>query len=299
MTTSRMRGLVIGVLLASCAALPATAQAATPTLTTTIPCIDPTVDQNIDVIATGLAPNASDYPLFDLVEGADGDTEVGGPTVGNLDADASGTGTATVFFDSGAYAANIAGAGPVVWLKLRDPSDWSLVAELAIPICGADTTAPVLSLPAPITVDAASAAGAAVTYPATATDDVDGTVPVTCTPASGATFAVGTTAVDCSASDAAGNAVSGNFTVTVKPLPAPQPQTQPDLRSLLTTGALRDAYDRFVASGRTKNACNALNTLINEIRARTGTQPGKALTPAQGERVTAAVRLLGAALGCR
>ena len=120
-------------------------------------------------------------------------------------------------------------------------------------------------------------------------------MPVTCTPASGATFAVGTTAVDCSASDAAGNAVTGNFTVTVKP----QPQVQPDLRSLLTTGALRDAYDRFVASGRTKNACNALNALVNEIRARTGTQPGKALTPAQGARVTLAVRLLGAALGCR
>src|SRR4051794_10399920 len=94
MTPSRMRGLVLGVLLASCAALPATAQAATPTLTTNITCIDPTVDQNIDVIATGLAPNASDYPVFDLVEGADGDIEVGGPTVGNLDADASGTGTA-------------------------------------------------------------------------------------------------------------------------------------------------------------------------------------------------------------
>jgi hypothetical protein len=208
-----------------------------------------------------------------------------------LDADANGTGTATVFFDSAAYSQNLASAGPVVWLKLRDPLDWSLAAQLAIPVCGADSTPPVVTLPADVTADATSSNGAAVSFTATATDDVDGSVPVTCSSASGSTFPVGTTTVSCSASDAAGNAATGNFTVTVKP--------QPDLRSLLTTGALRDAYDRFVASGRTKNACNALNTLINEIRARTGTQPGKALTPAQGERVTAAVRLLGAALGCR
>ena len=68
---------------------------------------------------------------------------------------------------------------------------------------------------------------------------------------------------------------------------------------MLAAAGLRDQFDRFVASGRTKNACNALNALVNEIRARTGTQPGKALTPAQGARVTLAVRLLGATLGCR
>jgi hypothetical protein len=45
-----------------------------------------------------------------------------------------------------------------------------------------------------MTVFATSASGAAVTYTnPTATDIVDGTVAVTCTPASGNTFAIGTT----------------------------------------------------------------------------------------------------------
>src|SRR5262249_2481263 len=59
--------------------------------------------------------------------------------------------------------------------------------------------------------------GAVVTFTATATDNVDGTDPVTCTPASGSTFPVGTTTVNCTATDAAGNYSSGSFKVTVNP----------------------------------------------------------------------------------
>jgi len=81
---------------------------------------------------------------------------------------------------------------------------------------GPDTTAPVLTLPSNMTVKATSFAGAAVTFAPTATDDVDGSVAVTCVPASGSTFALGTTTVNCSATDAAGNTATGSFTVTVK-----------------------------------------------------------------------------------
>ena len=79
-----------------------------------------------------------------------------------------------------------------------------------------DATPPVLTLPTNLTAEATSSAGAAVTYTASASDDVDGSVAVTCTPASGATFPLGTTIVDCSASDAAGNVARGSFTVTVR-----------------------------------------------------------------------------------
>jgi len=51
---------------------------------------------------------------------------------------------------------------------------------------------------------------------ASATDVVDGTVPVTCTPASGATFALGPTTVTCTATDAAGNTATGTFAVLVR-----------------------------------------------------------------------------------
>src|SRR5262249_13687683 len=54
------------------------------------------------------------------------------------------------------------------------------------------------------------------TYPApTATDLVDGTVPVTCTPASGTLFHNGSTTVQCTATDAQHNTAHRSFQVTV------------------------------------------------------------------------------------
>lgn len=78
-----------------------------------------------------------------------------------------------------------------------------------------DTTPPTLNLPADMTAEATSAAGAVVTYTATATDLVDGNVTVNCTPASGSTFPLGTTNVQCSATDLHGNTASGSFNITV------------------------------------------------------------------------------------
>jgi hypothetical protein len=83
-------------------------------------------------------------------------------------------------------------------------------------IVSADVTPPVLTLPSNITAEATSASGAVVTFTATAVDDVDGPVPVTCTPASGSTFPLGTTTVQCSASDSHNNTAHGSFTVTVQ-----------------------------------------------------------------------------------
>ena len=51
--------------------------------------------------------------------------------------------------------------------------------------------APVLSLPANMTVEATSAAGAVVTFAATANDPEDGALTPTCAPASGSTFPLG------------------------------------------------------------------------------------------------------------
>ena len=79
----------------------------------------------------------------------------------------------------------------------------------------ADVTPPALTLPAPITVNATSPAGAVVTFQATATDAVDPNPSVACTPASGSTFAMGTTTVTCTATDASANHSSGSFDVKV------------------------------------------------------------------------------------
>jgi hypothetical protein len=78
-----------------------------------------------------------------------------------------------------------------------------------------DKTPPTLTLPSDMTVQATSSSGAIVKYTASASDLVDGSVPVACTPASGSTFPIGTTTVTCSATDKAGNSASGLFRVTV------------------------------------------------------------------------------------
>jgi hypothetical protein len=89
--------------------------------------------------------------------------------------------------------------------------------DLRRTVAGGDTTPPVISgVPADLTVEATGPAGAVVTYAnPTATDLVDGPVPVACVPASGSTFPLGDTTVDCTATDSSGNSASASFTVTV------------------------------------------------------------------------------------
>jgi probable HAF family extracellular repeat protein len=90
----------------------------------------------------------------------------------------------------------------------------------------ADITPPTLSLPADISVTAPDGVGIAVSYSATALDNVDGAVSPICNPASASRFLVGTTTVGCTATDAAGNSASGSFRVTVTaPVPPPPSET--------------------------------------------------------------------------
>jgi hypothetical protein len=84
-----------------------------------------------------------------------------------------------------------------------------------------DTTPPSLMLPANITAEATGPSGAAVSYSASANDLVDGAVAVNCSPVSGSTFALGTTVVNCSATDAHSNTATGSFNVTVQDTTAP------------------------------------------------------------------------------
>jgi HYR domain len=78
-----------------------------------------------------------------------------------------------------------------------------------------DTTQPSLSLPANQTLETSTSGGATFTYSASATDVVDGSVGVSCTPGSGSNFPIGSTTVNCTATDSHGNSTSGSFTVTV------------------------------------------------------------------------------------
>lgn len=71
-----------------------------------------------------------------------------------------------------------------------------------------DTVWPVLTLPDNIVTE-----DAVVTYTASAHDAIDGSIAVTCAPASGSTFQSGLTTVRCSATDSHANRAEGSFTV--------------------------------------------------------------------------------------
>jgi hypothetical protein len=84
-----------------------------------------------------------------------------------------------------------------------------------------DTTPPVLHAPGGVVWEATGPGGAPVTFTASAVDLVDGSVPASCSPSSGSTFALGSSHVMCSAIDAHGNVAHAGFDVIVRDTTAP------------------------------------------------------------------------------
>jgi len=79
-----------------------------------------------------------------------------------------------------------------------------------------DRIPPALPVYSDLTVQATSTAGTPVTWSELATDIVDVSVAVDCSPVSGSTFPIGVTPVSCSATDAALNTVIDTFDVTLE-----------------------------------------------------------------------------------
>ena len=99
--------------------------------------------------------------------------------------------------------------------KWRGVHTWT--GPLSVPGLDFDVTAPTISGASNKVVKVRrTARRARVSYAVTASDTVDGTVPVTCTPPSGSRFKVGKTRVSCAATDNSGNSATTRFTVTVR-----------------------------------------------------------------------------------
>ena len=79
----------------------------------------------------------------------------------------------------------------------------------------APNTAPVVTVPGNVLLEATGPRGAVATFSAAAFDAEDGPRLATCAPTSGSTFAIGTTTVVCTATDSRNLAGHASFTVTV------------------------------------------------------------------------------------
>src|ERR1051325_7339992 len=77
-----------------------------------------------------------------------------------------------------------------------------------------DTVPPVITVPANILIITTNTSET-VTWTASATDAIDGSVTVHCSPVSGSSFSLGTTTVQCSATDSHANTGTASFTVTI------------------------------------------------------------------------------------
>jgi hypothetical protein len=188
-----------------------------------------------------------------------------------------------------------------------------------------DTKPPVVTVPGNLTLPAASSAGAVATFSASAADTVSGSRPVSCVPASGSTFSVGTTLVTCAAVDGAGNRGEAIFTVTVQPFsgPAPAPPaatppppTAPALSLRPTSPAKPDvtpkarALAKKIKASRVKArhkaaltkalarpSCSSLATFIARVGTVRRTR-GSGLTAATAGSWVAAARSMRRSLKC-
>ena len=118
-------------------------------------------------------------------------------------------------------------------VALVDDTSATVPAVEVSPTVLPDTTAPVMTQPANLLVEAVDASGAVISYAVpTAFDAVEGAVLVSCNVPPGSLFPIGTSTVTCYAQDSLANGAAVSFTVTVNPLPAPvvtiEPTTIPD-----------------------------------------------------------------------
>jgi uncharacterized delta-60 repeat protein len=118
--------------------------------------------------------------------------------------------------------ASVMNNAPGVFPKGMTTVTWTVIdtsgntAQCQQTVAVTDNEPPVITCPANIAVNTgAGQCSAVVSFTVSATDNCTSVGTVTCAPASGAAFPKGTTTVNCSVSDAAGNASSCSFTVTV------------------------------------------------------------------------------------
>ena len=169
--------------------------------------------------------------------------------------------------------------------------------SLDLTIGAIDETPPVLTVPPAITVDATTPDGTSVSYSVFATDDVDGSVLVTCAPPSGRPFPIGTTTVVCSATDSSGNGARASFQVHVRGAS----EQVDDLIGRVTgvgpgssLAAKLTSVRGALASEHSSEACEQLAAFVNQAEA----QSGKHLTGGLATQLIADATRIRSVLSC-
>ncbi len=148
------------------------------------------------------------------------------------------------------------------------------IGDFALAGAAVDDDLGLSGMPSDFSVDATTPAGATVTYtpPTAVDDDSPPTATVNCSPASGSSFAIGTTTVTCTATDAddSNSPVSQSFTVTV----VGAAQQLSDLA--IAVQGVRNGHslarkvaraEAALAMGRTRRACRILASFTRQVSA--------------------------------
>ena len=184
--------------------------------------------------------------------------------------------------------------GPTtVTCTATDNADNSASGSFTITVV--DTTAPAVTTPANLVVNQTNVGGAVVAFSASATDTVDGTVPVSCVPASGSLFPVGTTTVRCSASDAHLNSGEASFTVTVLSTTQIVSGLLDDIDSFQQGRSLLENVLKSLDRNNISAACGQLTAFISMVQAQTG----KNLTESEAALLVQAAADARLGLGCQ
>jgi uncharacterized repeat protein (TIGR01451 family) len=164
-----------------------------------------------------------------------------------------------------------------------------------------DSAPPTLVVPADMTVDATSPSGAAVSYSATASDDVDQSPAVSCVSASGNVFPIGTTMVTCTATDDAANSSSATFTITVRGAAAQVVALIDETLAYLGLSALPAALRApltAIANALVANNRPAACLALNAYRVVVAATPTRLLSAAEKAELRAGANRIRAVIGC-
>jgi hypothetical protein len=160
-----------------------------------------------------------------------------------------------------------------------------------------DETPPVINVPAAITADATSQAGAVVTYSVTATDPDDAVASVVCSPTSGSTFPIGTTTVTCKATDTHGNSSNATFTVHVNGAADQLADLAEAVAGVGPGTSLADKITQATAyldANDVPDTCSILTAFTHQVKAQTG----KTIPQSEAATLTADALQSQTLLGC-